>query len=63
MGLAERIGVPHQRVCDYECGRYAPQWRTLVRLVEVLGVGVVRCGRLPASFHPVGTVDFAGPHP
>jgi hypothetical protein len=28
-------------VCDYECGRYAPQWRTLVKLVEVLGVGVV----------------------
>jgi DNA-binding XRE family transcriptional regulator len=41
MGLAERVGVPHQRVCDYECGRYAPQWRTLVRPVEVLGVGLV----------------------
>jgi hypothetical protein len=41
VGLAERISVPHQRVCDYECGRYAPQWRALVGLVEVLGVGLV----------------------
>jgi DNA-binding XRE family transcriptional regulator len=41
LDLAEGIGVPHQRVCDYECSRYAPQWRTLVRMVGVLGVGVV----------------------
>jgi hypothetical protein len=46
MGLAERVGVPHQRVCDYECGRY-PQWRTLVGLVEVLGVEVVGRGGRP----------------
>jgi hypothetical protein len=41
MRLAERVGVPHQQVCDYECGRTLPQWRTLVGLVGVLGVGVV----------------------
>ena len=40
MALAERIGVPHQRVCDYEGGRYAPRWRALVKLVGVLGVGL-----------------------
>jgi hypothetical protein len=41
MGLAERVGVPHQCVRDYESGRHAPQWRTLVGPVEVLGVGLV----------------------
>jgi DNA-binding XRE family transcriptional regulator len=41
LDLAEWVGVPHQRVCAYECGRYAPQWRTLVKLVEVLGLEVV----------------------
>jgi hypothetical protein len=41
MSLAERVGVPHQRICDYECGPYALRWRTLVGLVEVLGVGLV----------------------
>jgi hypothetical protein len=41
MGLAERIGVPHQRVCDYECGRRFPQWRALAKLVGVLGMGLV----------------------
>jgi hypothetical protein len=40
MGLARRIGAPHHRVCDYDRGRDAPQWRTLVKLVEV-AVGVV----------------------
>jgi predicted transcriptional regulator len=41
MALAEWISVPHQRVCDYECGRTVPQWRTLVKLGGVLGVGLV----------------------
>jgi hypothetical protein len=36
-----RVGVPYQAVCDYESGRRVPQWRTLVRLVGVLGVGLV----------------------
>jgi hypothetical protein len=30
-----------RRVCDYEFGQYEPQWRTLVKLVEVLGVRLV----------------------
>jgi hypothetical protein len=41
MGLAERVGVPHQRVGDYDGRRFAPQWRTLVALVKVLGVGLM----------------------
>jgi hypothetical protein len=41
MTLAERVGSPHQRVCDYERGRSAPQWGTLVGLVEGLGAGPV----------------------
>jgi hypothetical protein len=28
-------------VSDHERRRYAPQWRTLVKPVEALGVGVV----------------------
>jgi hypothetical protein len=33
--------VPHQQVCDYECGRSVPQSRALVKLVGVLGLGLV----------------------
>jgi transcriptional regulator with XRE-family HTH domain len=39
--LGKRVGVPHKPVCDYERGRMVPQWRALVPLVGVLGLGLV----------------------
>jgi transcriptional regulator with XRE-family HTH domain len=39
--LGERAGIQRQRVSDYECGRRVLKWRALVKLVGVLGVGVV----------------------
>jgi transcriptional regulator with XRE-family HTH domain len=39
--LGKRVGVAHQPVCDYESGRSVPKWRALVKLVGVLGLGLV----------------------
>jgi transcriptional regulator with XRE-family HTH domain len=39
--LGKRVGVAHQPVCEYESGRRMPQWRALVKLVGVLGLGLV----------------------
>jgi transcriptional regulator with XRE-family HTH domain len=39
--LGERAGIQRQRVSDYECGRRVLKWRALVKLVAVLGLGLV----------------------
>jgi transcriptional regulator with XRE-family HTH domain len=39
--LSERAGVDVSRVTKFESGRSLPQWRTLRKLVGVLGVGLV----------------------
>ena len=36
-----RAGVDVSRVTQFESGRSVPQWRTLRKLVGVLGVGLV----------------------
>jgi transcriptional regulator with XRE-family HTH domain len=40
MALAARAGIRFQNLSAYECGVAEPKWRTLVRLVAVLGPGL-----------------------
>jgi DNA-binding XRE family transcriptional regulator len=44
IALGERVGIPHQRICEYESGRSVPRWGTLIKLIRVLGVGLVDLG-------------------
>jgi transcriptional regulator with XRE-family HTH domain len=47
MALGEQVGMAHQRVCEYESGRSVPRWGALVKLVGVLGLGLVGDGAAP----------------
>ena len=43
--LAERSGVAHGTLRAYEAGVRDPEWRTLGKLVAVLGVGLIFVGK------------------
>jgi transcriptional regulator with XRE-family HTH domain len=42
--LAERIGGQAENLSAYERGQSVPKWGALVKLVEVLGLGLVKSG-------------------
>ena len=39
--LADKVGCYLTEISGYETGRYAPHWRILSLLVQVLGVGLI----------------------
>jgi len=39
--LSRRTALPWEQIHRYECDRVPPTWRTLAKLIRVLGVGLV----------------------
>jgi transcriptional regulator with XRE-family HTH domain len=39
--LGQRTGIAKSLIGSYECDRSEPRWRTLAKLIRVLGIGLV----------------------